>query len=1192
MHLIRQETMELAGIGLYRFKVDGTVLFMDRIAQEVFELEDAFPDPSAVVGKNISDLLTYTGPKGLLRREIRKHGHVRDFMYPFKTLKGTEKTMVLDAFLMQDKETGEEAIQVVVREAGEQLQVEESLRLATEQHEQLVETVPHGIQEIDTEGNIIFANSAYHRMNGYADGELIGSNVRDRVVEEERDQLISDIKTFASAQPEPTPYRNRNITKDGRVIDVEFVWNYKRNSGGEVVGFVSVITDVTEHKQAEEALRESRRELDIRNQIDQIFLTIPDDEMYREVLEVILQAVESKHGTFGYIDKNGAFVVPSITRDVWDQCQVPDKAIIFPREGWGDSVWGRAIRQKKTLYSNKPFCVPKGHIPVSRDIAVPVIHREEVVGLLHVANKDTDYDEKDIQLLEAFAAHIGPILDARLERDRQEKERKRAEEALRQYERAVEASKDAIVAVDQNYVYLVANKAFLDYYHLTRDEVVGHTAAEVLGEEFFEKVLQPNLDHCLKGDPVHFETSRQYPEIGERFFQVSYYPLKGKHEEVIGAVAIISDITERKRREERLGLLSSAAEQSRDGLAVADTKGYVLFSNEAFASMHGLSPEELVGKHLSIFHTPEQMPAVDAANKQVLEAGDFSGEIWHTRRDGSVFPSLMHSTCLRNEAGDPVGIVGTLRDITDLKQVEKALRENEARYRTLFEDSPISLFEVDLSDIKVFIDGLRDTGVNDFRTYFDSHPQDIAHCISMSNIIEVNKAILELFAAENKEELLRRVDEVFSAEAHDAFKEALVAFAEGKMIFENEQIAQTFKGDRIHIVMRLSIAPGFEDTWSKVFVSIVDVTERLQIAEALARERQFIDALMEAVPDAIYFKNTESRFIRVNKAEAEWDGLDDPAEVVGKTDFDFFTEEHAQAAFADEEEIMRSGRPLIGKEEKETWADGRETWVSTTKAPLRDEEGNIIGTFGISRDITERKRTEEQVRTLTRELLRAQETERRRIAFDLHDHVGQDLSALKIGCETLFDKQKRIPREIRQKVSNLSKILEGCIRAVRDLAYELHPADLGRRGLVRTVFHYCKDFSASNGLEVDFYSAGMEDLELDSDTQINLFRLIQEGLNNIMKHADAGHAAVRLTASFPNIILRIEDDGKGFDVEERLAAAFKEKRMGLWSMQERVSLLDGKMRIESRPAKGTTILIEIPHKEETSGSKEKHIDRR
>ncbi len=147
-----------------------------------------------------------------------------------------------------------------------------------------------------------------------------------------------------------------------------------------------------------------------------------------------------------------------------------------------------------------------------------------------------------------------------------------------------------------------------------------------------------------------------------------------------------------------------------------------------------------------------------------------------------------------------------------------------------------------------------------------------------------------------------------------------------------------------------------------LLVQVHDITERKRMEEALVKEQFLMNMLMDNVPDTIYFKDKESRFIRMNKSQATRFGLSDPAEAVGKTDFDFFAEQHAQPAFEDEQKIIKTGKPLIGLEEKETWPDGSETWVTTTKMPLRDKEGEIIGTFGISKDITERKRAEEALR--------------------------------------------------------------------------------------------------------------------------------------------------------------------------------------------------------------------------------------
>jgi PAS domain S-box-containing protein len=138
--------------------------------------------------------------------------------------------------------------------------------------------------------------------------------------------------------------------------------------------------------------------------------------------------------------------------------------------------------------------------------------------------------------------------------------------------------------------------------------------------------------------------------------------------------------------------------------------------------------------------------------------------------------------------------------------------------------------------------------------------------------------------------------------------------------------------------------------------------ERQRAEEALSQERYLLHALMDNIPDQIYFKDAAGRFLRINKALATFLGLSDPAQAVGKTDFDFLAEEHARPAYENEKEIIRTGQPLIGKEEKGAHLDGRMGWVSTTKMPLCDKDGTITGTFGVSRNITSLKRAEEALR--------------------------------------------------------------------------------------------------------------------------------------------------------------------------------------------------------------------------------------
>ncbi len=180
--------------------------------------------------------------------------------------------------------------------------------------------------------------------------------------------------------------------------------------------------------------------------------------------------------------------------------------------------------------------------------------------------------------------------------------------------------------------------------------------------------------------------------------------------------------------------------------------------------------------------------------------------------------------------------------------------------------------------------------------------------------------------------------QVFAAEARQTCEVALV------------------RNDRPPVFVQIAAMPSPDKQECRAVVE--DITARRGTEEALRHEQVLFQSLAKAIPDHIYFKDRQSRFVRINDTMARSFGLTDPGQAIGKTDFDFFTEEHARQAFDDEQRIMRTGAPLVAFEEKETWPDGHVTWVSTTKVPLRDASGKITGMVGISRDVTEHKRME------------------------------------------------------------------------------------------------------------------------------------------------------------------------------------------------------------------------------------------
>jgi signal transduction histidine kinase len=336
--------------------------------------------------------------------------------------------------------------------------------------------------------------------------------------------------------------------------------------------------------------------------------------------------------------------------------------------------------------------------------------------------------------------------------------------------------------------------------------------------------------------------------------------------------------------------------------------------------------------------------------------------------------------------------------------------------------------------------------------------------------------------------------------------------------------------------------------------------------------------------DRIRYVDKDMKIIWANKAAIEASGISSE-DLVGKTCYQLFVSRDTPCEGCPTLKSRKTGcieRAVI-HQPKAKGIKGESYWDAYC-VPLKNEAGDIESFIEISRNITEQLRIEDQVRTLTQELMKAQESERQMISRELHDRVAQQLAAVKIGCVLLLNDHPSAHPEIRQKISEMTITLQESIKAVRDLSYDLRPTVLDEMGLVETILQYCHEFSKNNGISVNFRTAGMKNLKLDFDTEINLYRLVQEGLTNIKKHAAACDVTIRLVAVSPNIILQIEDNGRGFDVQERLANITKEKRMGIRSIQERVKLLQGEMVLQSKPKQGTKIFIKFPYKGKKVGS--------
>jgi diguanylate cyclase (GGDEF)-like protein/PAS domain S-box-containing protein len=383
----------------------------------------------------------------------------------------------------------------IARDITDRKRAEEELRAAHQRLIDIIEFLPDATFVIDRDRKVIAWNQAMEEMTGLRKEDIIGrgdygkSNYAyavpfygkprpiliDLIFEDDIDTLLWDRlkrkgKTIYAESFVPSLFNGR-----GALLSLKVSPLY--DSQGNLSGAIESLQNITDQRQVEEALRRSEQNLSIRNKITNIFLTISDEEMYGEVLNVVLGLQESKYGIFGYIDDNGDLSIPSMSRGVWEQCQMPDKTIIFPSDTWG-GLWGRALREKKAFYSNGPFPVPEGHIPMHRFLTVPVIYRGEAIGLLSVANKETDYTEKDRETQETIAGHLAPILHARLERDRQERKRKLAEESLKlseaKYRAVVEDQTELILRWQPDGTVTFVNEAYCRYFNRNKEDLLEH----------------------------------------------------------------------------------------------------------------------------------------------------------------------------------------------------------------------------------------------------------------------------------------------------------------------------------------------------------------------------------------------------------------------------------------------------------------------------------------------------------------------------------------------------------------------------------------------------------------------------------------------------------------------------------------------------------------------------------------------
>ena len=334
-------------------------------------------------------------------------------------------------------------------------------------------------------------------------------------------------------------------------------------------------------------------------------------------------------------------------------------------------------------------------------------------------------------------------------------------------------------------------------------------------------------------------------EIWATFSKIPFHVLNG---DIVGTVSFVSDVDDRVRPEEELQesekRFRALIENNADAITLLDAEGVTIYDSPAAPGMLGYGPEDWIGRNAFTLIHPDDAARVQALYKNLVKTPghriDCSFRVRH--KSGSWIWLDMVATNLLTEPGVKA-IVLNYRNVTQRKQAEEALQKGEERYQSLFNDFPIALWLEDYSEVKKKIDHLHSPGVKDIGRYFTERPKNAAHLVEVVKIVDVNQAALDLHQAASKEDLQSNLKTIFLDKSLSIFIKEITSFSEGKTVFEGEFLQQTLKGKRINVVVKLSIPPGYEDTWSKVLVSTMDITERIIAEGKIQRQLDHLTAL-------------------------------------------------------------------------------------------------------------------------------------------------------------------------------------------------------------------------------------------------------------------------------------------------------------------------------------------------------------
>lgn len=460
-----------------------------------------------------------------------------------------------------------------------------------------------------------------------------------------------------------------------------------------------------------------------------------------------------------------------------------------------------------------------------------------------------------------------------------------------------------------------------------------------------------------------------------------------------------------------------------------------------------------------------------------------------------------------------------------------------------------------------------------FRAIFEAEPECVMVVSAKAEILQINAAGLQVLGAPSLEALASKsLPDYISAQDCAAFMDLhgrVISGNSGALTFA----IQSASGELHQLETRAVPMQDAKGEANLMLALSRDTTHR----KIAAHERRLGDHIFSAVSQGILVTQRDQTIVSVNRSFMDITGFN-------REDLIGHTCQMLQGPLTDADsraqirEAISQGLEYQG-EIVNYRKDGRWFWNDLSISPVRDESGVVTNFIGVTRDVTERKQAEieqhlhfQQLQSMSKRILEVQESERRRIARELHDELGQSLTALKINLQT----GTQLDQAQRQQVNAENiRIVESTIAQIRTLALALRPSMLDDLGLVPAL-RWMADQTASRGqIQIDLQCA-LPDARLSAEVETACFRIVQEALTNVLRHARCTRVDVMLYASEGLVTLSIRDDGCGFKANRHSDPSHPEDRMGIQGMQERAMLIGGTLEIESSQGNGSTVHMQCP----------------